>query len=141
MRGLRTFRAVSHLVGVVLGKRKTDLGRMVAYIGLEGTFPSPDSDMLLRLELTAAKKEKWAAHLDRYIATGSIPHKELESLTGRLSYSQTSIFWEVWEGDDATALSEMLCGFLRPGYIWANDVKFPTVGGYCEKHRTAGHIS
>ena len=48
--------------------------------------------MPLNLEITDAKKERRSANLDGYIAAGSIPHKKLESLTGRLSYSQTSIF-------------------------------------------------
>ena len=57
--------------------------------------------MILQLELTDTKKEKWAAKLEGYIAAGSIPHKEIESLTGRLSYSQNSIFGR-FGGHDAS---------------------------------------
>ena len=48
--------------------------------------------MLLPIDLTDGKKAAWDARIDEIIKAGEIPHGELEALTGRLSFSQTSIF-------------------------------------------------
>ena len=48
--------------------------------------------MLLSVDLKGSKKGKWAERISQFHEAGLISHKELESITGRLSYSQTSIF-------------------------------------------------
>ena len=61
-------------------------------LGDMGGFPSPASNMLLSVDLPDAKKVSWIARIEQFTQAGQIGHKELESLTGRLSFSQTSIF-------------------------------------------------
>ena len=48
--------------------------------------------MMLSVELTEEKKKCRADRLDEYVEGGWIAYKELESLIGRLSFSQTSVF-------------------------------------------------
>ena len=48
--------------------------------------------MLLPIDLTDEKKQSWASLIGEFLASERIPHKELDSLTGRLSFAQTSIF-------------------------------------------------
>ena len=44
--GLNTFRKFCRIVVIILRKDKTDIGREVTFLGLRGTFPSPDTDIL-----------------------------------------------------------------------------------------------
>ena len=91
-RGLEVFSEFCRIIGVHLKADKTELGEGVTFLGLWGQFPSPASNMLLSVDLPEAKKAAWSARIEQFIHAGQIGHKELESLTGRLSFSQTSIF-------------------------------------------------
>ena len=80
------------LLGIRLKAKKTEVGRNITFPGLCGSFPGPDTDMSLRIDLPALKKRKWSSLIRQTLRSGSITHDRLESLTGRLSFSQTSIF-------------------------------------------------
>ena len=58
----------------------------------KGDAPSPEMNMISLLELTDSEKMNRSRRIDEYVADGSIHHKELDSLTGRLSYARTSRF-------------------------------------------------
>ena len=47
--------------------------------------------MLLPIDLTDEKKQGWAARIGEFLTNERIPHKDLESLTCRFPFSQTSI--------------------------------------------------
>ena len=90
--GLRTFRRFSTLIHFVLKDIKTKVGRNVAFLGLEGSFPDPSGGMLLFIDLTGEKKQGWEARICEFLANGRIPRNELDSLKGRMSFPLTSIF-------------------------------------------------
>ena len=117
------------IIGRIHPKAQTELGRQVTCLGPNGESPSPESDMLLRLEMSASKKGELPSRTDEYTAAGAIPHKELDSLKGRLSYPKPP-FWAVWEGNDATALSGSICRLLRHGNSGPNADELPMAGGY-----------
>ena len=83
---------ISRILAVLLKGAKSGLGRTSTFIGLEGHFPSPDSVATLSVNLAEDKKSLRSDRLGEFLRTGHIEHKELESITGRLSYSQTSAF-------------------------------------------------
>ena len=90
--GLRTFCRFSAHVHFVLNDIKPKVGRDVTFLGLEGTFPDPPNGILPPIVLTGGKKQRWATRIGEFLSSGRIRHKESGSLTGRLSFSQTSIF-------------------------------------------------
>ena len=79
-------------LGVFLKDDKTKLGSTMTFLGVQGIFPSPTNGMTLEVSLPADKKQKWADAITRILDLGVITHDQLESLIGRLSFSQTSIF-------------------------------------------------
>ena len=88
--GLRIPTAVFGHLGVVVKKKKADMGRQVAFLGIRGAFPSPETDMILLLDLTDSGGGKWQSRTDEYIAPGPTHRNELGSLTGRISYPKAS---------------------------------------------------
>ena len=86
------------LVGFLLNGRKPKMGRHVVSLGLEGNIPGRDDGMCLPTALPESNKAIWPQRISDFIAAGWIPHKDLESLTGRLSFPQTSIFWRFGRG-------------------------------------------
>ena len=65
---------------------------MVTFLGFDGVFHSPNTGMQIRIDLDPEKKQLWAGGIRFFIDSGRAQAKELESLTGRLSFSQTSVF-------------------------------------------------
>ena len=90
--GLAVFTRFCALLGIRLKAEKTDVGRNITFLGLSGSFTGPETDMSLRIDLPALKKRKWSSPIRQTLRSGSITHDQIESLTGRLSFSQTSIF-------------------------------------------------
>ena len=72
--------------------RKTDLGEEVVFLGLLGFFPNPTRDMALEIKLPQDKKDKWITAINGFLGKGTISKDQLDSLIGRLSFSQTSLF-------------------------------------------------
>ena len=64
-------------------------------LGLNGSFPGPDNGMALEISLTAEKKEKWINAIHEYLTLWVITREQLDSLIGKLSFSQTAIFGRV----------------------------------------------
>ena len=56
--GLALFTRFCALLGIRLKAKKTEVGRDVTFLGLRGSFPGPDTDMSLRIDLPALKKRK-----------------------------------------------------------------------------------
>ena len=90
--GLRAFSSFCRMVGVRLKEKKTEIGREIVFLGLRGSFPCPDNGMELLISLPETKRVRWCKAVRSYLAKGSITHSELDSLTGKLSFSQTSVF-------------------------------------------------
>ena len=90
--GLSTFKRFCGLIGVRLKEEKAKPGTVTTFLGLDGAFPCPSTGMTLQINLTSEMKRIWAGGIRLFITTGRIQSKELESLTGRLSFSQTSVF-------------------------------------------------
>ena len=110
-RGLGVFSDFPNTLGNWLKGDKTDLGRQLVFLGLQGNFPGPETDALLRVKLPGDKKNYCSDRIEDFLHAGSVTHKELESLVGRLSYSQTSIF-----GRFGRAMMHPLYRKLRSGY-------------------------
>ena len=70
----------------------------LAFLGLVGDFPAPDSGVVLSVSLTGEGKSLRADRLGAFLRVGHIQHKELESLTGRMSFSKTSAFCRFGRG-------------------------------------------
>lgn len=69
----------------------TDLRGQIVFLGLRGSCPGPESDMLLHVSLPGTKKDNWSNRVGELPKSGPMSDKELGSPAGRLSYSQTSI--------------------------------------------------
>ena len=80
------------LFWVILEGRKTDLRRQIVFLDLLGHFTGPDTDMISSITLSGEKKTHRVAIIRNVVAVGRPSHKDLESLTGKLAFSQTSIF-------------------------------------------------
>ena len=65
-------------------------GNVATFLGLEGRPHRPQAGMHLLIDLTPGKKQLWADRIRFFIDAGRIQANELESLAGRLSFSQTS---------------------------------------------------
>ena len=64
------------------------------FLCLLGTFPPRENGFQLLISLTAEKRAVRPALLSSYIKAGSISHRCLEKLLGRLAFPQTSAFGE-----------------------------------------------
>ena len=92
---LDTFVEFCTTLGIHLKTRKTEVGWRIIFLGLQGTFPCPKNDMTLTIRLPPMKARTWKVMLERIINAGSVTHKELESVIGRLSFTQTSVFGRI----------------------------------------------
>ena len=89
---LDTFSGSLAILGSDLNNDKSGLGSELNFLGLTGNFPQVSSGMLLRIFLPEDKILTWSAQIDEFTRAGSISHKQLEKLVGRLSFTQTSVF-------------------------------------------------
>ena len=80
----------------------------MAFVGTRGIFQKHTNWMLLQVELPIPKDLAWAAMIKRVVGSGLVPHMELESISGLLSFAQTSVFGRIGGG----ILSPM-CAKLR----------------------------
>ena len=95
---LRTFGRSCEILGIQLKVTKTECANSLVFIGLKGTFPKPPNGMLLHIELPRTKAAAWINMTERAADSGSVSHMELESIIGRLSFSQTSVFGRIGRG-------------------------------------------
>ena len=89
---LRTFQTFSALVLYILKLIKTDIGHEVTLLGLLGKLPTPENDMALEISLPFDKVSAWTSRIGRFLEPCAITPAEMDSLIGRLSFSQTSVF-------------------------------------------------
>ena len=109
---LGTFAEFCRILMVLLKKEKSGLWCQLPFLGLVGDLPAPDNDMTLSVALTDEEKSLWAARIEEFLKVGRIIRNELESLTGRLSFSHTAVFGRFGRGGDAPPLPEGERGLL-----------------------------
>ena len=85
---MKVFTSFCKLLGIRLKRGKTEVGRRITFIGMEVFSPGRDNDVKLSVDLTSPKQQKWDNRISEFLAAGAISHKELELLTGRLSFSK-----------------------------------------------------
>ena len=92
----------------------TDRRQRVIFIGLQGDFPTPANEMLLRITLPEEKESAWTSITQRVLSAGFISHAKLESIIGRLSLTQTSVFGGIGRGAMAPLYAKLLADPYRP---------------------------
>ena len=65
---------------------------MIIFLGLHGTLPGPENKIAFPIALHPQKVEPWIRMLNRIVETVDISRKELKSVSGGLSFFQTSVF-------------------------------------------------
>ena len=95
---LGTFTEFCRILMVLLKKEKSGIACQLSFLGSVGDFPAPDNDMALSFSLADEKKSLWAARIGEFLKVGRTIRKELESLTGRLSFSKTAVFGRCGRG-------------------------------------------
>ena len=68
------------------------MGKLLTFLGLQGSSPQPSNDMRLTITLPIEKRRNWAITIEMILEVGAVTRGQLESLIGRLSFPQTSIF-------------------------------------------------
>ena len=89
---LATFRKFSDLVGYFLKNIKTDIGIVVAFLGIWGNFETPKPVWRSKYRPHRARYRIWAARIGQLPGLGVITEDKLGGLIGSLSFPQTSIF-------------------------------------------------
>ena len=92
---LNAFLAFCDILGATLKSTKTEWGDSLTFLGLRGDFPKPENLMPLAVSLPEDKKSRRAECILDFLRADHISHPELESVIGRLSFPQTSIFGRV----------------------------------------------
>ena len=77
---------------IIMKDDKRQRGSSLTFLGLLGEFPSPQTDMQLRISLPPVKTSAWCDMLERLINLGVATEQELQSVVGRLSFTQTCIY-------------------------------------------------
>ena len=81
-RALRTIVQFCEILGIRLKLKKTEPDARIAFLGLQGTAPQATNDMLLTIKLHKEKAARWATDIARYVDSGSISHRDIESAIG-----------------------------------------------------------
>ena len=95
---LKTFERFCDILGIQLKVSKTECSNSLVFLGMKGTFPKPTNGMLLHIELPREKAATWIGLINRIITAGEVSHMELESIIGKLSFTQTSVFGRIGRG-------------------------------------------
>ena len=66
--------------------------KVSTFLGIHGVFPSPANDMAIALSPSPDKSRARADRIRQLLDLGDIARQELESLIGKLSFSQAPIF-------------------------------------------------
>ena len=91
-KAMAVFSRFCDLLGITLKTGKSEVGTRVAFLGLQGWFPSAENKYTLHISLPGDKRKACESLLADYIHRRSISHQELEKLIGRLSFSHTLLF-------------------------------------------------
>ena len=89
---IRTFTRFCATLGISLKEGKSFVGNSVAFLGLVGNFPSPDTGMKLLVSLSPEKREERPQMLEGCLSQGRISRRRLGKLIGRLSFLHTCLF-------------------------------------------------
>ena len=136
--GIRLLREACALFGVILGDRKTDLGRRIAFSGILGHFPGPDADMVLPITLSGEKKTHRIAIIRNVSASGRISNKDSESLTGKYHFPQTSIFGRFGRVTVHPIYRKLYAAYYQPILTDSDRITLSRRGGVLSKqHRRA----
>ena len=111
---LAAFVRFCEMLGIALKPEKTDMGPALTFLGVFGTFPAPGNDMSLSVELPREKAVAWGEAIDGFLPLGSIAHKELEGVIGRLSFTQTSVYGRVGRAMPTALYQKQNAKFYTP---------------------------
>ena len=75
-----------------LKDKKTKFGKRVDFLGLSGEFPARSNKGTLSICLTREKATNWRALIVDFLKEGRISHQALESIIGKLGFSQSAMF-------------------------------------------------
>ena len=89
---IRTFALFCSKLGIKLKTEKSEAGRRITFLGLEGDFPCRANGFALSVCLTREKAEAWDVQLSSYIKAGCVSSNESGKLIGKLGFSQTNLF-------------------------------------------------
>ena len=89
---LAAFVRFCEMSAITLKPEKTDMGPALTSLGIFGAFPSPSNDMSLTVALPREKALAWRASVEDILSAGSVVHKDLERVIGRLAFTQTSVY-------------------------------------------------
>ena len=89
---LSTYSRFCALIGVPLKLRKYEVGPVVTFLGIEGTFHKPENGMRLSVRLTPEKASRRVGAIKLFLPKGRVGRKDLGSLIGKLGFSQTCLF-------------------------------------------------
>ena len=79
-------------IGVYLKVAKTEWGKVLTFLGLEGSAPAPVTGMDFAINLPISKRTNLTDTIDHILELGVVTHSQIYSLLGRLSFSETSTF-------------------------------------------------
>lgn len=80
------------LVGLKLKDSKTEKGPPLTILGVFAEFTGPRNEMTLTIPLPSEKFLRLPLKLREFSPNGTIGHKELEGVIGKLPFAQTSIY-------------------------------------------------
>ena len=89
---LKAFTSFCAILRIKLKISKSQVGDRITFLGLEGLFHSPANLMKLSARLTTDKASEWIDTVKGFLERGRVGRKELESLIGKLGFSQTCLF-------------------------------------------------
>ena len=135
---LRTIERFCNSSAITLKKTKTDRGRRIIFLGLQGDCPSPDNKMLLSIDLPEEKATARRKTIGRILSEGVVSHDELESIVGRLSFAQTSVFGRIGRGAMAPLYAKLRSVPIPHDFVGQGIYDHGMVDGGATKHGTAG---
>ena len=119
--GFQTFPDFGQSSGVAMKYAKTELGRLISFLGLGGWSPGLYNNMIPTVDVSGAEKSRRVDRLGTFILDGSISRKGLGPLTGRPAYSGISIF-----GRPGAATTQPLYRDLNAAF-YKHDLPTPTI--------------
>ena len=93
---VRVFTSFCRALGIKLKRKKTDVGRRITFLGMDGFFPGRDNGKTPSVDLADSENRKWAERIPDVIEAGAISHNELEPspavcLSRKLPFSDVTV--------------------------------------------------
>ena len=89
-------------------------GRPLTFLGLHGEFPSPETNVELRISPPESKVRTSCEMPNRLITLGVATDQELQSLVGRLSFTQTCIYGKMGRATLSPFYDKLKARYFRP---------------------------